>query len=123
MGNGQAITVAASSVNLKNVSAQGWKKDEVYHVPLLIKNFTSDGTVFGTLDLKCKGNNQVEILRNKYDFDIGADKGHLWNGEFFRNISTWLGEQVATGFGLAPGNGTPYWINFSGNATLGKGPK
>lgn len=56
MGNGQAITVAASSVNLKNVCAKGWKKDEVYHVPLLRKNFTSDGTVFGTLDMKYKGN-------------------------------------------------------------------
>lgn len=30
---------------------------------------------------------------------------------------------VATGFGMAPGNGQPYNVIFHGTATLGQGPK
>jgi len=126
IGNGKSIRIAASSVNLKNVSpdlVKGMKISTPLTIKLLTKNFFSDGTVFGTLDAIYLGHNEVRILPNRYDFEIGEKYGHPWKGEFGRNLSTWIGGQVATGFGLADGRPKPYLIIFSGTATLGKGPK
>lgn len=93
---------------------------------LLYKNFFNDGTVFGQLWFIYQGGNKVSIVSNTYDFDNGADMGHPWFGSFsgfLRNVFTAGGLGVATGFGMAPGNGQPFNIIFSGTATLGQGPK
>lgn len=129
MGNGQSITIEASSVNLRNISpsvVKGMKIGTHFNQQLLYKNFTSDGTVFGELEFIYQGGNKVSIVPNMYDFDIGADKGHPWFssvGGFFRNAFTGAALGVATGFGMAPGNGQPYNVIFHGTATLGQGPK
>ena len=89
MGKVKAIKIAASSVNLKSINpsiAKDWEVNEVHPISLLRKNFFNDGVVFGTLDVRYLGNNQVQILSNMFDFDIGAAKGHPWKIEFFRNF-------------------------------------
>lgn len=64
------------------------------------------------------GNNKVKILKDEYDFRTGASDNHPWFnsfGGFVRNVETVGGNVVA-------GPGDPYWIYFSGYATINKVP-
>jgi hypothetical protein len=125
IGNGKDITVAASTVDLRSINpnvVKGMKAGTHFPMKLLFKNFSGDGTVFGELEFIYQRGSKVSIVPNMYDFEVGSDVGHPWFesvGGFIRNIFTEGGKGVATGFGMAPGNGTPYMINFSGTATLG----
>ena len=60
--------VQASSVDLNFVDTNGWIIDNVYTVQTLLK--TEQGAVFGKLALIYKGNNQVKIMNDRYDFNF-----------------------------------------------------
>ena len=60
--------VDASSVDLNFVNTNGWIPENVYTVQTLMKS--EHGRVFGKLNLLYKGNNQVEILNDRYDFNF-----------------------------------------------------
>lgn len=115
-GYGTMVTVDATKIDLSNVDPSLFKNaeiDDIKQVNLEFLGPESVGLVYGKVDLKWKGNNEVEIMPNMYDFDYGAESGHPWNtlGGFIRNCAT-----VVAGF--VAGKGTPYLVWFQGRAKL-----
>jgi hypothetical protein len=98
--------VAANSVDLNFVNTQGWIPENQYTVQTLYNS--KNGLVFGKLKLIYKGNNQVKIMNDKYDFNMEFSNP-LKVSEFFspRNLFTSFGNIYA-------GNGVPFTFVFSG---------
>ncbi|MBL0054518.1 MAG: hypothetical protein IPP29_25080 [Bacteroidetes bacterium] len=97
----------------------GKSKNEVVAVNLYFTDFFGEGVIYGSLDFKYLGGNQVQILPNRYDFETGAEYKYPWfgtNSQFWRNVGTKLGNAVN-------GPGIPYWIYFHGSSTLTSFPK
>lgn len=107
--------VDASSVDLNFVDTTGWVPEHVYKVQTLVSS--SNGLVFGKLRLLYKGNNQVKIMDDVYDFNqepVGCGgpcciASNL--GTAARNVFTAIGNVNA-------GNGTPFTFRFSGLNTI-----
>ncbi|UPT70707.1 MAG: hypothetical protein M0D53_16850 [Flavobacterium sp. JAD_PAG50586_2] len=116
--NGKPMTVDASTIDLNFVDTTGWVEGNKYEVSTLLSS--KHGRVFGKLNLVYKGNNQVAIESNMYDFDIvrvgcGGACCLVSNPKLVgRNIATWMGDVYA-------GKGTPYMINFNGINTIRNG--
>jgi len=109
--NSKAIyTVDASTVDLNFVDTKGWVIDDVYMVQTLYKS--ENGLVFGKLNLQYKGNNQVKIMDDFYDFNLEFSNP-LKVSEFLspRNIFTGIAQLYA-------GNGTSFTFKFSGLNTI-----
>jgi hypothetical protein len=104
-GNGQAISLDASKVDLDFVDTTGWKVGETHGIQTLFSSH--QGRVFGNITVKYLGNNQVKILPDTYDFNQ--------HGSYFsspiRNPANSLGRWVA-------GAGQKYDINFKGVNTI-----
>lgn len=109
----------ATRINITNVNPNELSSTRVTPINFQFRGPTNFGLTYGTLDLTLIGNNQVSIEPNMYDFDIGAAQGHPWFGRgvrgFVRNVGTLGGNIVAR-------SGTPFMINFDGNATLNYQP-
>ena len=91
--------VAASSVDLNFVNTNGWIPDNVYPVQTLIKS--EHGRVFGKLNLLYKGNNQVKILNDRYDFNFMLGNPPSVSGLFTaRNLFTAAGD-IYAGYGVS----------------------
>lgn len=113
-GNGNHISVDASNITITNVQPSELFRSKYTPVNFFLRGPYTFGLVYGTLDLKLVGNNQVHIRNNEYDFETGADDGHPWFeswGGFGRNLGTVAGNTVA-------GPGSSYMVNFVGNANL-----
>ena len=111
-GNGVAITVDPSYIDLSNVNPDLLinSGNKVVCVNLSTLGPLDVGLVYGKLDLIYAENNQVTIVENEYDFRTGASNGNPWFESFSgfgRNVGTEAGGMVA-------GFGTPYMINFTG---------
>lgn len=104
-GNGKAVTLDASKIDLNSVDTKGWVKGKTYTVQTLVNS--SDGRVLGNITVKYLGNNQVSILADTYNFEQ--------HGKFldspFRNAATVVGK-------LWAGEGKQYQINFKGINTI-----
>ncbi|MFB3386619.1 RHS repeat-associated core domain-containing protein [Flavobacterium sp. LAR06] len=102
--------VDASTVDLNFVNTKGWVIDQVYMVQTLYKS--EHGLVFGKLNLQYKGNNQVKIMDDFYDFNLEFSNP-LKVAEFLspRNIFTGIAQLYA-------GKGTSFTFKFSGLNTI-----
>ncbi len=97
-GNGASITIDASNITITNVKPSELSRTRYTPVNFFFRDPYTFGLVYGTLDLKLVGNNQVHIMNNEYDFETGADDGHPWFeswGGFGRNLGTVAGNTVA----------------------------
>jgi len=103
VGNGDALTVDASKIDLSFVDPQNLEIGKEYNVQMWNSGI-KQGIVYGGITIVYKGNNYVKIKTDRYDFDI-----HPWTsfGESLRNIET-------IGAKLLHGKGTPYYIKFKG---------
>jgi RHS repeat-associated protein len=113
-GNGQAITVDASRITFTTVNPTELSRDHFTAINFEMRLEPVHGLVYGSLSIKLVGNNKVMIEPNEYDFRVGAANGSPWFSSprgFVRNVGTVLGNVVS-------GSGQPYWINFSGLATI-----
>ena len=116
-GNGQAIEVDASLINIGYVDTRTLVDNQVIVINLLERPEVGlqNGVVYGQLELVYKASSGGFSIRpNAYDFDIGGDN-HPWSKEPFRNIFTALGR-------LYNGTGQSYIINFSGVVFPAKEP-
>ncbi len=102
--------VDASSVDLNFVDTTDWKLESKHLVRTLLKS--KHGKVFGTLEVIYKGNNQVQILDNRYDFNLEFSNP-LKVSEFLspRNFFTAIGDIYA-------GEGTSFMFRFKGLNTI-----
>lgn len=113
--NGADFIVDGSTVDLNNIDTSGWEIEGQYTISTLLTS--KQGRVFGQLEVIYKGNNQVQILENMYDFDIKpigsvcpcciASKYKTIG----RNIATWIGD-------INAGKGTPFMFKFIGLTTI-----
>ena len=114
--NSNAIfDVDASSVDLNFLDVSDWVPGKIYTgIQTLIGS--KQGKVFGRLNLKYIGNNQVEIQNDIYDFNIEPlTYNPLVDAKlFFRNIATAYGQYNA-------GSGTKFTFKFNGVNTKNKG--
>jgi len=102
--------VQGSSVDLNFVDTTGWVVESTYEVQTL---FSSDnGAVFGKVNVTYKGNNQVQIQNDIYDFNLQFSSP-LKVSEFFspRNFLTAVGDIYA-------GYGVPFTFTFQGLTTI-----
>jgi RHS repeat-associated protein len=123
-GNGEALTINASSIDLSNVyyiEVPFEGKGNPLRVNLLSPNrFTNTGEaiVHGNILLVKDQNGRVKILSpNAYDFEVGG-AAHPWTGEnsqVVRNIATILGAIVNGGSGKA------FDIVYTGYANVSPG--
>jgi len=104
-GNGQAITVDASKIDLNAVNTNGWVKGNTYGVQTLLNS--EQGRVLGNITVEYLGNNQVRILSDTYNFE---QHGSYWSSPI-RNPANTLGRWVA-------GEGKEFQINFKGVNTI-----
>lgn len=100
-GNGQAITLDASKIDLDFVDTTKWKKGETYQIQTLTKS--SEGRVLGQITVKYLGSNRVSIFTDTYNFE---QHGNYFDNTF-RNVANSIGRWVA-------GKGRQYNINFKG---------
>ena len=100
----------ASSIDLDFVDTTGWVEGGTYNVQTLFKS--ENGAVFGRLNLTYKGNNQVQIQSDYYDFNLEFSNP-LKVSEFFspRNFFTGVGQLYA-------GSGVPFTFTFQGLNTI-----
>ncbi|MCL1676504.1 RHS repeat-associated core domain-containing protein [Elizabethkingia meningoseptica] len=107
-GNGKAITVDASKVDLNFVDPSSLSSEEFTSVQTLTKS--KDGRVYGQINLKLvgDGSNKVIIARDEYNFEMHGLK------PTFRNAATIVG-------GVYAGIGKSFYINFSGYGVVGNG--
>ncbi|HPQ22436.1 MAG TPA: hypothetical protein PK147_11320, partial [Saprospiraceae bacterium] len=112
---GGPITVDASKLTFTNVNPNELSRTKSTPINFEQRGPAKVGLVYGTLDLTLVSSNKVSIADNDYDFNIGADYDHPWFGRgfegFLRNVGTLGGKILA-------GKGTPYTIQFSGEANL-----
>jgi hypothetical protein len=104
-GNGEPLTVDASSVRIEGVYSTDFDGvgDTIPYRTKIISD-QSDFLVYGTVTLEYQRNNQIRILRDRYDFDIQE-------GRFFRNVETVVG-------GAYAGQGQSYYIHFNGTVDI-----
>ncbi len=102
--------VNASTIDLNFVDTTGWGLNEVHTVQTLYSS--KNGLVFGKLNLQYKGNNQVKIMNDVYDFNLEFSNPMTFS-EFIspRNIFTALGQLYA-------GTGTSFTFIFRGLNTI-----
>jgi len=104
-GNGEALTVDASKVDLDFVDLSDSNKYPVgKDKPLQTLWKSRDGLVYGGITIENLGNNQLHIKPDFYNFEMHNGSSFRTT---FRNFATKIGGWVA-------GNGTPYSIEFSG---------
>jgi hypothetical protein len=108
-GNGESMTVDASTVDLNFLDTSKMVKGNIYSVQTLTTS--KDGRVYGGIRVKYLGNNQVEIRPDTYNFE---QHGTFFS-ETFRNTANVIGRWYA-------GDGTAYKINFSGVNTIHYSP-
>ncbi|HEX8577644.1 MAG TPA: hypothetical protein VF677_15260, partial [Flavobacterium sp.] len=104
-GNGQALTVDASKVDLNFLDTSKMVEGKIY--PIQTLTTSKDGRVYGGIRVKYLGNNQVGIRPDTYNFE---QHGSFFSSTF-RNIANAIGRAYA-------GNGVPYKINFIGVNTI-----
>ncbi|WP_026704590.1 DUF6443 domain-containing protein [Flavobacterium soli] len=111
-GGGDPYYVDASTVDLNflHTKTKNWIVGKTYLIRTLLNS--QQGKVFGKLLVTYKGNNQVEIVANTYDFNMEFSNP-LKVSEFLspRNFLTALGEVYA-------GEGTPFDFVFKGLNTI-----
>jgi RHS repeat-associated protein len=113
-GNGTPFYVDAATVDLNFVDTNGMVKNREYLVKTLISS--KHGRVFGKLRVIYKGNNQVRIIDNDYDFNIEFSNPPKFTDFFsLRNYLTGVGHIYA-------GEGTSYPFVFVGLNTIIKAP-
>ena len=102
--------VDASTVDLNFVNTTGWIIDNLYNVQTLY--LSENGLVFGKLNLIYKGNNQVQILNDVYDFNLEFSNPMKFT-EFIspRNLFTAIGQ-------INAGYGTSFTFKFNGLNTI-----
>ncbi|MEW5802483.1 MAG: RHS repeat-associated core domain-containing protein, partial [bacterium] len=106
-GGGSPLVVDVGTLDLSNVS----QLPPSGQVNFAGKNFSSvnDALVYGTVTLKSGPNNTVIGGFDYYNFDMKP-----WSSKtFVRNVETIIGKIYA-------GSGTPYRIEFTGTAPLGR---
>lgn len=111
IGRGENINVDASKIDLNYLDVKKLPLNEAYSINLLQDTFNpSQGLVYGSINIKYLGNNQIQILPDQYNFDI-----HPWSNwkEDIRNIETIYADFIH-------GIGTPFWIYFNGINTIKK---
>ncbi len=101
-GNGEALTVDASKVDLDFINPDNYPLDTPKGVQTLGRS--RDGLVYGGITIENIGNGQLNILPDTYNFEMHNGSGFRTT---FRNLATKIGGWVA-------GNGIPYSIEFSG---------
>lgn len=102
--------VDASTVDLNSVNIKGWTRNSEHIVQTLYNS--KQGLVFGKLKLIYRGNNQVNISDDVYDFNLEFSNP-LKVREFLapRNIFTGFAQLYA-------GNGTSFTFRFDGLNTI-----
>ncbi len=105
-GDGSAITVDADKVDLDFLDVNKLQID----TPVSIQTWLggSQGFVYGGITIVYKGNNQIQISPDKYDFEM-----HPWDSfkESMRNIETLIARPIH-------GKGTSFPIYFKGLNTI-----
>lgn len=103
--------VDASTVDLNFLDVSSWEPGSVHNgVQTLFSS--KNGLVFGRLNLKYLGNNQVKILDDIYDFNYNFSTPPKTSDLFtFRNFATALGL-------LNAGLGVPFTFTFTGVNTI-----
>lgn len=110
-GNGVALTVDASKIDLVFVSDNGWGKNGQKVVQTLFKS--KDGLVYGSIILVRVNSTKAKILHDTYDFE---QHGNHWYSEPIRNPLTKYGKWKAENYGKVKGK--PFDIYFEGDATI-----
>lgn len=67
-------------------------KDEIRTINLFDIGVNAQSLAFGKIDLQYKGNNQFEILNNKFDFEYRSE------ASFKRNAGTFIGGAIFGNF-------------------------
>ena len=103
-GDGSPITVDADKIDLNFIDVSMLTVGE----PTGVQTFGKcpQGIVYGGITIVYRGNNQVQILQDEYNFEM-----HSWRKAPIRNVETLLGR-------LVHGKGTSFKINFRGVNTI-----
>lgn len=109
-GNGVAITVPASSLDLDFVDPSKWNVEQTNAVGTF--GNSRSGLIYGSVTITYKGNNQFAIATDRYDFIPHKGKSLKTR---FRNAATKLGKIWAR-------KGMIYKIHFMGLNTVNYTP-
>lgn len=123
-GERQPMNINASSLDFSGTSQKqlgltNLKIGQSYGVNLFRSGINSISLAFGKVSMTYKGNNQFQINRDVFDFNIE------WNNGFSaRNAGTLLGAFINYNLLILPElpliRGGPYPVNFNGTVTIPK---
>lgn len=112
-GKGQPLTVDLSKLDLSGIHTEDFNGvgSSIFPNLLLKSSSYNDGLIYGSIMLTLQPNDKVIASHDDYDFTYDAGRS-WWNPlNWPRHIETFIGGKVA-------GQGTPYRINFRGEATI-----
>lgn len=106
-GDGTAITVDASKLDLGQIDITGKKVGDKWPIQTLgLSGNYGVGLVYGNITVTYKGKNTFSISPDTYDFDIHTNN--------FFNLHTIIRNVETIGASILHGSGTPFDIIFKG---------
>ena len=121
-GENQPLNIDASSLDFSGMSQKqlgltNLRVDKTRSINLFRSGINSVSLAFGKVNITYKGNNQFQINRDVFDFNI-----EWQNGFSARNVGTLLGAIINYNFLILPElpliMGGPYPVYFIGTVTI-----